>query len=368
MNIYLDGMFFRSSGIGRCYENLLLALEASDDVSRICTIVPRAREDDFRRSFPSAKIDAMFVDFSYLGISDYFRKGFLLRKFRPAPDLFYFPNINLPYFWKGKSISQVNDLIPISRFSDWPWRHRLAFRRLAGRALRLSGTTVCISEFTKQQLMKEYRVSGDRLQVIYPWIDEAFLQGCRKTDPGKPLVEGDYLLYVGNRSAHKNLKVLFDALRLLLPEYPGLKAVVAGARMRPHDAVDAAASDPMLKGHIVQYLQVSDEQIMKLYAFARVFVFPTFIEGFGIPPLEALAFGVPVVCSDIPVIREVCGDAVRYADPYDPASFALEIRSALLDAEKNSIIKETGSGRLSLYRKELSLSQYLELFRMCAQR
>jgi len=367
LNIYIDGMFFRSSGIGRCYENLLRALEASEDVSRICTIVPKAHEEDFRRSHASSKIDAMFVDFSYLGVSDFFRKGYLIRKFRPTPHLYYFPNINIPFFWEGKSISQVNDLIPISRFSDWRWRHRIAFRRLAGRALRMSEVTVCISEFTKAQLLKEFGVSSDRLRVIHPWIDEAFLQESRNIGSEKCILDGDYLLYVGNRSEHKNLKVLFDALRLLSPDYPGLKAVVAGARMRTHDIVDSAASDPTLKGRIVQYLQASDEQLMKLYAFAKAFVFPTFIEGFGIPPLEALAFGVPVVCSDIPVIREVCGDAVRYADPLSPDSFTREIRSALMESDANEILRGRGYKRLSIYRRDIAIAQYLELFRNCVE-
>jgi len=365
MSIYLDGMFFRSSGIGRCYENLLTALVGSGQVSRICTVVPKALEDDFRGSFPSGKIDARFVDFSYLGVSDFLFKGFILRKFRPAPDLFYFPNINVPFFWKGRTLSQVNDLIPLTRFSDWPWRHRVAFRRLAERAVRRSTTTVCISEFTKKQLIEIFRVSGDRLRVIHPWVDDGFLQDSQRAGRGGPLVEGDYLLFVGNRAAHKNLKGLIEAFRLLLPSFPDLKVVVVGARMRPHDSVDAAASDPLLEGRIVQYARPSDEQLMKLYAFAKAFVFPTFMEGFGIPPLEAMSFGVPVVCSDIPVIREVCGDAVRYADPSDPGSFAREIQSALSDPGMNTYFREKGLKRIQLYRRENALAQYLDLFRSC---
>lgn len=335
-------------------------------MSRICTIVPRAREGEFRRSFSSGKIDARFVDFSYLGLSDFLRKGFIIRTFRPAPELFYFPNINVPYFWKGRTVSQVHDLIPLTRYSDWPWRHRIAFRHLAGRTLRISRMTVCVSEYAKGQVMGEYRISGDRLRVIPNWIDDEFLQMAGRADPGRPLVEGDYLLYVGNRAAHKNLKTLMDAFRLLSPVFPVLKVVVVGARMRPHDDVDAAASDPELAGRVVQVPQVSDDRIRNYYAFARAFVFPTFIEGFGIPPLEALAFGVPVVCSDVPAVREVCGEAVRYADPADPGSFAREIRSALADPQGNSAFRERGLERLSLYRRERAVAQYLELFRSCA--
>ncbi|MBI5341848.1 MAG: glycosyltransferase family 4 protein [Deltaproteobacteria bacterium] len=366
-SIYIDGMFFRSSGIGRCYENLLRALDGSEDVSRVCTIVPRAREAEFRRSFSSGKIDARFVGFSYLGLSDFLRKGFLIRAFRPAPELFYFPNINVPFFWNGRTVSQLHDLIPLTRFTDWPRRHRLAFRHLAGRALRKSRMTVCVSEFAKGQVMEEYRVSGDRLRVIHNWIDDGFLQAAARAGSEKPLVEGDYLLYVGNRSSHKNLKTLMDAFRLLSPVFPGLKVVVVGARMRPQDDVDAAASDPGLAGRVVQVPRALDERLRNYYAFARAFAFPTFVEGFGIPPLEALAFGVPAVCSDIPAIREICGDAVRYADPFDPGSFAREIHSALSDPESNAVFREKGLNRLLLYRRERALSRFLELFRSCLE-
>jgi glycosyltransferase involved in cell wall biosynthesis len=367
LRIYIDGMFFRSSGIGRCYENLLRALDGADDVSGICTIVPRSREEDFRRSFPSGKIDARFVDFSYLGASDFLRKGFLIRSFHPAPDLFYFPNINMPYFWEGKAVSQVHDLIPLTRHSDWPWRHRFAFRRLAARALRRSHRTVCVSEFTKRQVMAEYRIAGDRIRVIHNWIDDGFLRGSRLPDTEKPIVEGEYLLCVGNRSTHKNLKTLFEAFRRLLPVFPGLKVVVVGARMRARDDVDDAVSDPALAERIVQVPPVTDERLRNYYGFARAFVFPTLIEGFGIPPLEALAFGVPAVCSDIPAIREVCGDAVRYADPADPEAFARQIRSALSDPQLNSVYRERGAVTLSRYRREPALGKYLDLFRDCME-
>ncbi|MBI5575897.1 MAG: glycosyltransferase family 4 protein [Deltaproteobacteria bacterium] len=367
MNIYIDGMFFRSSGIGRCYENLLRALDEADDVYRICTLVPKSREADFRRSFSSRKIDARFADFSYLGAADFLRKGSLIRAFRPAPDIFYFPNINVPFFWEGKAITQVHDLIPLSRHSDWPWRHRFAFRVLARRALRRSCRAVCVSEFTKGQVMSEFDIPGDRILVIPNWIDDWFLRGSPMTDRRKPFVEGDYLLYIGNRSPHKNLKTMIEAFRSLSPDFPDLKVVVAGARMRGRDAVDDAESDPAVAGKIVQLPQVPDDMLRNLYAFARVFVFPTFMEGFGIPPLEALSFGVPAVCSDIPAVREICGDAVRYADPFDPGAFAREIRSALTDPQANAEFRGRGVERLSLYRRESALARYMDLFRGCLE-
>jgi glycosyltransferase involved in cell wall biosynthesis len=365
VNIHVDGMFFRVSGIGRVYENVLGALAASPEVSRITTIVPRAKEAEFREAFPQDKIEARYVGFPPLGFDDFFRKGSIIREFRPAPDFCFFPNFNVPLFLEGKIVSTVLDLIPISRYSDLPRIKRAGFRFLVGRSLRRSARVVCISEFTRDQVAENYGISPDRLHVIYPWVEEGFATDAVEIRMGARLVEGDYLLFVGNRFVHKNLGCLLDAFRTLLPEFPGLRLVIAGARMRPRDDVDAAVSDPALGGRIVQFTNASDVQIRNLYAFARAFVFPTFIEGFGIPPLEALAFGVPAICSDIPVIREVCGNSVEYADPGNPGSFRDAIRDVLLSVETHP----SGEGRGftgDRFRKEESLRSYMDLFRSVA--
>lgn len=366
MNIYVDGMFFRLSGIGRIYENLLAALDGSPEVGRVCTVVPRAREDEFRRSFRPGKIDVRFAGFLPLSFGDFFAKARIVRLFRTAPDVLYFPNFNVPFFLGGRIVATVCDLIPVSVHSDLPWAKRTAFRLLAGRALEASATTVCISEAMRREIVGMYGVPPARLQVIHPWLDDGFLEAAERPCPGPRLVEGDYLLFVGNRFAHKNVRTLIDAFRLLAPEFPALKVVVAGARMRQRDDVDAALSDPALQGRIVEFTRASDGEIRNLYAFARAFVFPTFAEGFGIPPLEALAFGVPAVCSDIPVIREVCGDAVRYADPRNPGSFAREIRAVLMGKENDPFRADKGRARARLYGRERSLEGYMEIFRRIA--
>ncbi len=344
MNLYVDGMFFRLSGIGRVYENLLWALEGSPEVRRVRTVVPRARADDFRRSFNSGKIDVRFADFLPLSFGDFFGKARIVREFRPRPDLFFFPNFNVPFFLGGRIISTVHDLIPISAFSDLPWLKKAGFRLLAARALNVSAATVCVSETMRREIAAVYGVGADRLHVISNWLDDGFLEAVERGRPEPRLVEGDYLLFVGNRFAHKNIATLIEALRQLVPEFPLLKVVVAGARMRPRDEVDAALSDPALEGRILQFTQATDAQIANLYAYARAFVFPTFTEGFGIPPLEALAFGVPAICSDIPVIRDVLLERGR-----DPAAV------------------EEGRARARSFGRSRSLERYLELFRQTAR-
>jgi len=364
MRVYVDGMFFRLSGIGRCYENVLHALLEAPDVSRVCTIVPRGRSDDFTRAFPDGKLEAKFADFPHLSFGDFCRKAGMIGEFSPPPDILFFPNINVPFSLRGKIVSTVNDLTPISRYSDYSRIQQAGFRYFVRRALRVSERIVCISEFGRRQVMDAFDVPESRLAIIHPWVPEMFTGG--EMGAGRP-VEGEYLLFVGNRYGYKNLEGLLAAFRLLLPEFPGLKAVVVGVQKGTRGDAERLMADPSLRGKVVEFPRATDDELKALYARAKVFVFPSFMEGFGLPPLEALAFGIPVVCADIPVIREVCGDAVRYADPSDPASIAGQVRCALIETERNGIYREKGVGRVRLYTREDSIRRYLDLFRECME-
>ncbi|TRZ99445.1 MAG: glycosyltransferase family 1 protein [Deltaproteobacteria bacterium] len=363
MRIYLDGMLFRHAGIGRIYQNLLQGLVESPEILRIYTLIPRARKDDFLHEYPYDKIEAVFTDLPF-DYREYFRKGPLIRKFNPAPDIHYFPYHNVPYFLKGTVVSTVCDLIPISPFSCLPWHAKSRFRYLVSHALKVSTRVVCISEFTKSQVLDRFDVSPDLLEVIYPPLEDDPSRD-QPVIPGEDrMVEGDYLLFVGSRNPHKNLKCLIDAFKRLAPEFPGLKLVIAGARMRQRDEVDEASETEGLRGKVIPYVTVTDREIENLYSNARVFVFPSLIEGFGIPPLEAMTHGIPVVCSDITVIREVCGDTVRYADPSDPQDFAKVIRE-VLTGPQDPVRVLAGRSRAKTYNREACAGRYIRLFKRC---
>lgn len=366
MKIYIDGMLFRHAGIGRIYQNLLQGLAESPEISRIYTVIPRVRKEDFLQKYPYDKIEAIFTDLPF-NYTEYFRKGLLIHNFKPKPDIHYFPYHNVPYFLKGIVVSTVCDLIPISPFYSLPWHATWRFRYLLSHALKVSSRVVCISDFTKSQVIECFDVAPDLLEVIYPPLDDDLSNDPTVRSEKDRMVEGDYLLFVGSRNVHKNLKCLIDAFGKLLPEFPGLKLVIAGARMRQRDEVDVAIEDENFRGSVIPFLEATDREIENLYAYAKVFVFPSLIEGFGIPPLEAMARGIPVVCSDIPVIREVCGDAVRYADPHDPSDFAAAVRETLMKA-RNSRDTLVGRDRIRRYSKGKIAGQYIRLFKECNEK
>jgi len=353
-------MWFRHTGIGRIYENLLQGLTQAEEVESISTVVQICRKRDFEESFRSPKIEAKFVDYPF-DYREMLFKGKTIRAFDTKPDLYYFPSFNVPFFLDGRVIGTVCDLIPLTSIFGLPWHVKARFRIAIRHAIRSSMRMVCISEFTKRHLIEEFDAAPDHIEVIYPPLHLPSEDEIERVKRQPPLVDGDYLLYVGNRHVHKNVPCMLDAFRILKPDFPELRAVVAGTRMGQDDDVDAVLKNPEMRANVVEFLDASDEVIRNLHANARVFVFPTRIEGFGIPPLEALSFGVPVVGSDIPVIREVCGNTIRYANPDDPADFARAIRETLTEPREEGEIK-SGIERVQLYDRNNAVAQYLAMF------
>ena len=149
----------------------------------------------------------------------------------------------------------------------------------------------------------------------------------------------------------------------LVDDFPDLKLVIAGSRYSTPDMVDRWKVDPRLTGKLIEIPDPKDEEIVRLFSGAKAFVFPSFAEGFGLPPLEAMASGVPVVCSDIPVFREVYGDAVRYVDPGAPESIASGVRDVLGDGALADSLRKRGRERVGKYRGERSIRGYLDLVR-----
>ena len=361
MKIFVDGMLFRHTGMGRIYENLVDGLLRSGEVDGISTLVPSRMERAFRERFSSPKISVRFTGLSY-DYREYLDKGRLINREFPDQDVYHFVSTNVPFFLRGRVVSTVCDLITISPLFGLPWHRRCRFEVPIRHAIGRSDHVVCISEFTKSEVRRSFGTPSGKLSVIYPPL--SFPDGPGAGKP--PAVAGDYLLFVGNRHVHKNLPCLFAALGLLSPEYPSLKIVVAGGRMTPSDDVDRAMEDPLLKDRIVAIEGAGDDVIQGLYAHARAFVFPSRIEGFGIPPLEALHAGIPAVCSDIPVLREVCGNAVTYADPLDPADFARKIRE-LLSAPRTDAGALAGRAHAMKYAAKDMNRAYLDLFRRIAK-
>jgi len=363
MSIYLDGMFYRSSGVGRVYENLMAAFAGHPGLGEIHTIVPLPLKSRFLAQFPHPAIRPLFVRYGPMGVGDLVLKAAVLRSLRKNVGLFFFPGHNVPLSVPGRYVVSVNDVTAFSPHFTLPGYRKAGFRWLLSRAVRGAVAVVTISETVKGDLVQEFGLPPEKIRVIYPWVKEIFF-GVPEDERLPACLQGkEYILYVGLRIAHKNVEGVLRAFLLLVDDFPELRLVVAGGRYTTPDMVDRCKADPRLNGRVIEFPDPTDEEIVRLLSGAKAFVFPSFAEGFGLPPLEAMAAGVPVVCSDIPVFREVYGDAVLYVDPNRAESIADGVRSVLEKAGLAERLARSGKERASRYRQGCSMDAYLDLIR-----
>jgi glycosyltransferase involved in cell wall biosynthesis len=231
----------------------------------------------------------------------------LLRRLRPA--LAHFQH-SLPLGWRGPSVVTVHDLSFERDPSVMGTRDRFVFRRVVPRSARRAQRVFAVSERTRRDLVELYAIDAAKIVITPNAVDPAFSPG------GAP---NGYLLFVGAIQARKDPLAAADAAREL-----DLRLVVAGPEKEPALARELRDRGAELRGY------VEKPQLAELYRRAACLVLPSRYEGFGLPVLEAMACGTPVVAADDAAMREVGGDAAVYAEP---GRFAEAIRRALAERE-----------------------------------
>jgi glycosyltransferase involved in cell wall biosynthesis len=260
-----------------------------------------------------------------------------------------------PLFY-SKQIVTIHDLAFKINPAWYSRSFALFYNFLIPKIARRSRKILTVSNTSKQEIVDLLRVSPDKVEVIYNAFslahnkEEAAASGTRFPDR--------FVLGVSSLDPRKNFKNLLMAFRKI--KDPGLKLVIAGS-------AHPVFSDPLLKDlveadkNIYFAGYVSEEELAFLYSRAQVFVYPSLYEGFGIPNLEAMSLGCPVVTSDIPVLREVCGDAACYANPYSPMALAQAIEQVLERPALRSQLIQNGYVRCSRYDWRYSAQKIYDL-------
>ncbi len=276
---------------------------------------------------------------------------------RARVDLLHTLAAPVPVLWRGPSAMTVHDATP--------WLHpdaadagtRWYVKPLYPQALARADVVFTPTEAAKEDLVRAAGARRDRIVVVPHGVDPLFFEARAREGPRTP-----YLLAVGTFEARKNLPVLLEALALLRRNGRDLALVVAGRQ---------AWTQSLPLGDLAPHVRlagtVPDPELAALYAGAACFVIPSLHEGFGLTLAEAMAAGTPAVASDIPALREVGGETVRYADPHDPASFAAAIGEALDDREGSQLRAAAARGRARRFRWEdtarATLATYRRLLR-----
>lgn len=251
-----------------------------------------------------------------------FRLPRLLRRLRP--ELAHF-NYVIPPGYRGRSVVTVHDLSFELHPELMPLRDRLLFRTLVPRSVVRADRVLAVSEWTKRDLVERYGIAEEKIVVTPNGVDEIFRpQGAA---PDRP----PYALFVGAIQPRKDPLTALEALALSGDD---LELVVVGPEKRGADEVQAAVRRLELESRVEFAGHVELEELAALYRGAACLVFPSRYEGFGLPMLEAMASGTPVVAAKTGAVPEIAGDAAVLVEPADPAALARGIEQALADRER----------------------------------
>ncbi len=258
---------------------------------------------------------------------------------KKSVDIHFFPNyISQPSLFKTPSICTIHDLAFLDAPETVSDRNRNDLARFVPKSIKRARAVATVSQFTAGRLKQAYKITQPII-VTYTPPEPAIEASADLKTLG---VTKKFILHVGNMEPRKNIYGLVEAYSQLTPELRSTyQLLLAGGSGWKSEAIQQKITEARGQGlDIVTTGYVSDEQRSTLYAQASLFVFPSFYEGQGIPPLEAMAAGVPVIVSDIPVLREVCAEAANYCDPKNSSSIAQAMSAALTnEAQRQTLIK-----------------------------
>lgn len=315
MKIGIDGRLWNETGVGRYIRNLVENLQKIDEKNDYVLFLQSKDAQKFKGT--NAKFKVVETDIHWHSFEEQLQFPKLLNK--EKLDLMHFPYFSLPIFYTRPFVVTIHDLIinhfPTGKASTLPYPvyqlKRIGYDFVMDHAVRNSRKIIVPLNAVKDDVVQTFNISEDKIMVTYEGVEQSLkfkVQDSKSKD-------GNYFLYVGNAYPHKNLDRLIEAFMLFRKETKEeVKLVLVGKDdyfyKRLHEKVEQRRLTDIVFKH-----DVSDEELFSLYAKAKAFVSPSLMEGFGLPPLEAMGSSCPVLVSDIPSFREVCQDGAFYFDP-----------------------------------------------------
>jgi len=344
-------------GIGRYVSNLAQALPPLLDPDERLTLIP---SPGYPLPIATSKaVRTLPISASPFSLSQQLRMPRRLRQL--GADVYHSAYYMMPYRPQVPTVLTIYDLIPILLPEHSSGRARLLFRWTTSLALRASAQIITISEATRRDLLDHFHLPAERVITIPLATDPAFRPqppasiAALRTRYGLP---AQFTLYLGSNKPHKNLVRLIESWKLV-----NSKLVIAGAWDERYPEAQRRAGELGLRDTILWLGPVPETDLPALYAAAALFVFPSLYEGFGLPVLEALACGTPVVCSNRSSLPEVTGDAALLVNPLDVNALAEAIEHVLADQTLRTEMRAKGLAQALQFTWQKTAQQTLNLYR-----
>lgn len=363
MKIAIDARILKST-TGRYVQQLLEWLQKLDTGGNRYVVI-LAEKDRGAWKPKNPNFFPAYVSYKNYSLSE--QLGFARFLYGLKADLVHFCMPQQPLLYFGKKVTTVHDLTLLKTYNsdkNWLVYH---FKQLMGRLVffvvaRMSEKIITDANYTKNQLAQFARINPAKIQTIY--------LGGELTDGGPPLPypdlqNEDFIMYVGQQSDYKNIRRLIKAHQMLLDSFPRLRLALVGN-------LDGSNGEPLRRNlawcrqqgfqNVIFTGFVSDGQLAWLYQNTRAYVFPSLMEGFGLPGLEAMWHGTPVISSNTTCLPEVYGTAALYFNPLDTSDMAKKISQVLADDKLRQKLVSLGKRQAKKYSWRTTAEQTLKVY------
>ena len=350
----------RESGTstGRYVDKLVEYLHQAGPKHRIVVLAKSARIEYLKSIAPNFEIiESNYKEFSFgeqIGLA---------RQLRALkPDLVHFAMDRQPILYRGRVIATMHDLTT-ARFTN-PSKNwlvfkfkQLVYRLVLKDVARKSVAVITPSKYVKQDVAQYTHIDPGKITVTYEAADKITAAPI----PIYKLQSTNYLLYVGRPLPHKNLKRLIEAFAQIQTTHPDLQLVLAGKKDVLYDQIQTWIEKEATK-NVTFTGFVSEGQLRWLYENTAAYVFPSLSEGFGLPGVEAMVHGAPVVSSNTTCLPEVYGQAAHYFDPLDVRDMATKINDVVSDPKLRARLVEAGKTQAAKYSWAHMAAQTLDVY------
>ncbi|MFQ6084096.1 MAG: glycosyltransferase family 4 protein [Candidatus Aminicenantia bacterium] len=282
-------------------------------------------------------------------------------------DVFFSPYYKIPFLTKTKTILSIFDVtyLLVKPYTNY-FKNKFYIKNFIKLASKKTKKIITCSNYTKNDLLKTLNLPKDKLEVVYLGVSPKFKTIHEKNKielvKKKYEINKKYILYVGNFKPHKNVKRLIEAYNLLPETIKQEYDLVLGGGEPKRSVIDDKRLGPSDLQYIIYVGHILEEDLPALYSGAELFIFPSLYEGFGLPPLEAMACGCPVASSNTSSMPEVLDDAALFFDPYDVEEMSKAFKRMLEDENLRNRFRQKGLARAKLFTSEKTTKKLISLF------
>lgn len=360
--IGIDARFYGplGKGLGRYTKEIVDRIIITDTDSLFFIFLAPENFAEFK--IEDERITKVLVPYRWYSLAEQIFFPVLIRKYKL--DLMHFCHFNVPLFTPVKFVVTIHDLIltkfPTPRATTLGpikyWLKNLAYQLIISQAISNSRKIIAVSEFTKQDIVVQFKVDPKKIAMIYEGVFEAVVP------PIKPAILNgiaDYFLYVGSAYPHKNLELMIAAFADFQKIHPDAYLILVGKEDYFYQRLKQGTgniSNLLFAGYL------SDAKLNYLYSHAIAYVFPSLYEGFGLPPLEALAQNCPVLSSSSSCLPEVLGTAALYFNSEDVNDLLAKMKLIYRNSALAQSLNLAGQKQLANYSWDRAAAETLAIY------